>query len=49
MDKVNPDALKANRAIGVIQLNAHNLQVVIGTQVQSVKDEMVVLMNTVEA
>lgn len=49
MDKVSPEALKANRAIGVIQLNAHNLQVVIGTQVQSVKDEMVVLMNTVEA
>ena len=35
--------------IGVVQLNQHNLQVVIGPQVQSVKDEMAVLMNTVEA
>lgn len=37
-------ALKANGAIGVIHLNAHSLQVVIGPQVQSVKDEMVLLM-----
>ncbi|ECA2865802.1 PTS maltose transporter subunit IIBC, partial [Salmonella enterica subsp. enterica serovar Corvallis] len=42
-------ALKDNRAIGVVQLNQHNLQVVIGPQVQSVKDEMVGLMNTVQA
>nr|WP_318381852.1 maltose/glucose-specific PTS transporter subunit IIBC [uncultured Enterobacter sp.] len=49
MSKVDTAALKALRAIGVVQLNQHNLQVVIGTQVQSVKDEMVSLMKTVEA
>jgi PTS system maltose and glucose-specific IIC component len=49
MSKVDSAALKANRAIGVVQLNQHNLQVVIGPQVQSVKDEMTVLMNTVQA
>ena len=42
-------ALKDNRAIGVVQLNQHNLQVVIGPQVQSVKDEMAGLMHTVQA
>ncbi|EEP93935.1 Maltose- and glucose-specific phosphotransferase enzyme IIB component [Yersinia aldovae ATCC 35236] len=40
MNLVDKEALKANRAIGVIQLNDHNLQVVIGPQVQSVKDEL---------
>ncbi|VEB98191.1 EIICBA-Glc [Cedecea lapagei] len=49
MSLVDTAALKANRAIGVVQLNEHNLQVVIGPQVQSVKDEMVGLMRTVEA
>ncbi len=49
MSKVDTAALKANRAIGVVQLNDHNLQVVIGPQVQSVKDEMATLMNTVQA
>ena len=49
MSKVDAAALKAHRAIGVVQLNQHNLQVVIGPQVQSVKDEMAVLMNTVQA
>lgn len=49
MSLVDVDALKANRAIGVVKLNQHNLQVVIGTQVQSVKDEMANLMNMVEA
>ncbi|WP_165454927.1 glucose PTS transporter subunit EIIB, partial [Klebsiella quasipneumoniae] len=49
ISKVDSAALKANRAIGVVQLNQHNLQVVIGPQVQSVKDEMAVLMNTVQA
>lgn len=49
MSLVDSDALKANRAIGVVKLNQHNLQVVIGTQVQSVKDEMAGLMNMVEA
>lgn len=49
MSLVDVDALKANRAIGVVKLNQHNLQVVIGTQVQSVKDEMTNLMNMVEA
>jgi PTS system maltose and glucose-specific IIC component len=49
MSKVDTNALKANRAIGVVQLNQHNLQVVIGPQVQSVKDELTVLMRTVQA
>jgi len=40
MSKVDDAALKANRAIGVVHLNEHNLQVVIGPQVQSVKDEL---------
>ena len=44
MSKVDADALKANRAIGVVKLNEHSLQVVIGPQVQSVKDEMATLM-----
>lgn len=49
MSRVNVQALKDNRAIGVVQLNQHNLQVVIGPQVQSVKDEMEALMNSVQA
>lgn len=49
MSKVDTNVLKANRAIGVVQLNQHNLQVVIGPQVQSVKDELATLMRTVEA
>jgi PTS system maltose and glucose-specific IIC component len=49
MSLVDTNALKANRAIGVVQVNQHNLQVVIGPQVQSVKDELVTLMRTVEA
>ncbi len=39
MSLADEKALSANRAIGVIQRNDHNLQVVIGSQVQSVKDE----------
>ncbi|MFK3659327.1 maltose/glucose-specific PTS transporter subunit IIBC [Scandinavium sp. NPDC088450] len=49
MSKVDDAALKANRAIGVIKLNQTSLQVVIGTQVQSVKDEIASLMHSVEA
>jgi PTS system maltose and glucose-specific IIC component len=49
MTKVDVESLKANRAIGVVQLNQHSLQVVIGPQVQSVKDEMATLMHSVEA
>lgn len=49
MSQVDSEALKALRAIGVVQLNQHSLQVVIGTQVQSVKDELQTLMNSVEA
>ncbi|WP_392561244.1 maltose/glucose-specific PTS transporter subunit IIBC [Orbus sturtevantii] len=37
---VDDSALKANKAIGVVRLNQHNLQVVIGPQVQLVKDEL---------
>ncbi len=44
MSKVDDAVLKANRAIGVVHLNDHNLQVVIGPQVQSVKDELESLM-----
>ena len=40
MSRVDDATLKANRAIGVVHLNDHNLQVVIGPQVQSVKDEL---------
>ena len=49
MNKVDSAALKNLRAIGVVQLNQHNLQVVIGPQVQSVKDELTMLMNSVQA
>ncbi|WP_392552484.1 maltose/glucose-specific PTS transporter subunit IIBC [Orbus wheelerorum] len=37
---VDDSLLKANKAIGVVRLNEHNLQVVIGPQVQLVKDEL---------
>ncbi|MBW7984402.1 maltose/glucose-specific PTS transporter subunit IIBC [Enterobacillus tribolii] len=40
MSLVDDARLKALRAIGVVHLNEHNLQVVIGPQVQSVKDEL---------
>lgn len=49
MSFVDVQALKDNHATGIVQLNQHNLQVIIGPQVQSVKDEMVGLMNTVQA
>ena len=37
---VDDAKLKANKAIGVVRLNDHNLQVVIGPQVQVVKDDL---------
>lgn len=40
MSLVDDAKLKSLRAIGVVHLNEHNLQVVIGPQVQSVKDEL---------
>ena len=46
MALVDSAALKNLRAIGVVQLNQHNLQVVIGPQVQSVKDELDYLIRT---
>ena len=46
MSLVDDATLKANRAIGVVHLNEHNLQVVIGPQVQSVKDELDYLIRT---
>lgn len=49
MTLVDITSLKANRVIGVVQLNKHNLQVVIGPQVQSVKDEMQRLINNKSA
>ncbi|MDU6432847.1 MAG: glucose PTS transporter subunit EIIB, partial [Pantoea sp.] len=45
MAKVNDVALKANGAIGVVHLSPVTLQVVIGPQVQSVKEELAQLMN----
>lgn len=45
MSKVDDATLKANGAIGVVHVNATNLQVVMGPQVQSVKDEMAHLMS----
>ncbi|ADU69073.1 maltose/glucose-specific PTS transporter subunit IIBC [Pantoea sp. At-9b] len=45
MSKVDDAALKANGAIGVVHLNQTSVQVVIGPQVQSVKDEMAHLMS----
>jgi PTS system maltose and glucose-specific IIC component len=45
---VDDAALKAHRAIGVVHLNDHNLQVVIGPQVQSVKDELDSLIATAQ-
>ncbi|QCR36142.1 maltose/glucose-specific PTS transporter subunit IIBC [Nissabacter sp. SGAir0207] len=44
MARVDDAALKRLRALGVVHLNAHTLQVVIGPQVQSVKDELAALM-----
>lgn len=44
MKLVDDKALKANRALAVVHLNEHGLQVIIGPQVQSVKDEIDALM-----
>ncbi|MBE1276720.1 maltose/glucose-specific PTS transporter subunit IIBC [Enterovibrio baiacu] len=44
MDLVDADKLKAYGALGVVKLDAHSLQVVIGTQVHLVKNEMQALM-----
>ena len=44
MDKVNEPVLKANGALGVMKLDAHNVQVIIGTQVASVKSQLEKLM-----
>ncbi len=40
---VDNEQLKNLRILGIIYLNQHNLQIVIGPQVQSVKDELDVL------
>ncbi|MGO3798646.1 MAG: glucose PTS transporter subunit EIIB, partial [Vibrio casei] len=45
MSLVNDAILKANGALGVVKLDDHNLQVVIGPQVHMVKNEMQSLMN----
>lgn len=47
MDLVDADRLKSYGALGVVKLDAHNLQVVIGTQVHLVKNEMQSLINAV--
>jgi PTS system maltose and glucose-specific IIC component len=44
MSLVNDAKLKAYGALGVVKLDAHNLQVIIGTQVHLVKNEMQALM-----
>lgn len=46
MSLVNDAVLKANGALGVVKLDDHNLQVVIGPQVHMVKNEIQTLMNT---
>lgn len=40
MSLVDEALLKENKALGIIKLNDHNLQVIIGPQVQLVKDEL---------
>ncbi len=45
MEKVDAAKLKSYGALGVIKLDAHNLQVVIGTQVHLVKNEMQALIS----
>ncbi|MFK9091855.1 maltose/glucose-specific PTS transporter subunit IIBC [Bacillus salipaludis] len=44
MDKIDEGKLKKNGALGVIKLDAHNLQVVIGTHVSHVRVEIEELM-----
>ena len=39
-DKVDEARLKKLGALGVIKLDGHNVQVIIGPQVQSVKDAL---------
>ncbi|MGO2508724.1 MAG: maltose/glucose-specific PTS transporter subunit IIBC [Vibrio hibernica] len=46
MSLVNDAILKANGALGVVKLDDHNLQVVIGPQVHMVKNEMKSLMKS---
>lgn len=48
MSKVDDAELKSLKAIGVVRLNDNNLQVVIGPQVQSVKDELERLIQTTD-
>lgn len=45
MESIDDAMLKVHGAIGVVRLNQSSLQVVIGPQVQSVKDELVTLLN----
>ncbi len=45
MSLVDDAKLKANGALGVVKLDEHNLQVVIGTQVHLVKNEMQAIMS----
>ncbi len=45
MTLVDDAKLKANGALGVVKLDDHNLQVVIGTQVHIVKNEMQAIMS----
>ncbi len=47
MDLVDADKLKSYGALGVVKLDAHNLQVVIGTQVHLVKNEMQAIISAV--
>ena len=40
MSKVDEDVLKANGALGVMKLDDKNLQVIIGMQVASLKNQL---------
>lgn len=44
MALIDEATLKDNKALGIVKLNEHNLQVIIGPQVQLVKDELQQLM-----
>ncbi|MER2175600.1 MAG: glucose PTS transporter subunit EIIB [Carnobacterium sp.] len=45
MDEINEDVLRENGALGVMKLDDQNLQVVIGTQVASLKNQLERLIN----
>ena len=40
MEKINENKLTSNGALGVFKLDKHNIQVVIGTRVGTLKSEL---------